>query len=93
MRLHSWYRTIVSGGAESLALWIGSEPSCRSTTYVNNSVGNKPLESIYDYEGRVSKSRPNMTPSTNLGDTILSLLIEEPVVASFFTSFFHIIHL
>lgn len=42
---------------ETLALWRGSEPDRRPTTYINYAVGNEPLESIYGYDGQLPKLR------------------------------------
>jgi hypothetical protein len=42
---------------ETVALWRAGEPTRRPTTYLNYAVGNEPLESIYGYDGQLTKLR------------------------------------
>ncbi|UKZ78452.1 hypothetical protein TrVFT333_006192 [Trichoderma virens FT-333] len=42
---------------KTLAIWHASQPGRRPATYVNYAVGNEPLESIYGYNGQLTKLR------------------------------------
>jgi hypothetical protein len=42
---------------KTVDIWYASQPGRRRATYVNYAVGNEPLESIYGYDGQLSRLR------------------------------------
>ncbi|PTB63072.1 FAD-binding domain-containing protein [Trichoderma citrinoviride] len=42
---------------KTVGIWYASQPGRRRATYVNYAVGNEPLESIYGYDGQLSRLR------------------------------------